>query len=78
MTISARRHIASTIGSNIRARREALGMTQRDLAKKLDTNEMAISRWELGKHRPSAEHEVKLADALFDGDTAALYMETAA
>lgn len=78
MTTHVRRHIASTIGANIRARRETLGWTQRDLALKLDTDAMAVSRWECGRHRPSAEHEDLLAAALFDGDLSALYMERAA
>ena len=78
MATHARQHLASTIGANVKAGREAMGMTQRDLANRLDTDSMSISRWETGRHRPSASHEVKLAEALFGGDLSALYMERAA
>jgi transcriptional regulator with XRE-family HTH domain len=64
------------IGRNIRAGRDAKGMTQRELALALDVDTMQISRWENGRHRPSAGAEVELAQILFDGDLVRLYQAT--
>lgn len=78
MTTHAKRHTASTVGQNIKAARTAKGWTQRELAGQLDTDTLSVSRWERGANRPSAIHEAKLADLLFGGDVAALYMAAAA
>lgn len=48
-----------SIGTRIRARRENLGFTQKELAARIDVTEQLISLWELDRRSPSAE---KLAD----------------
>ena len=51
--------------------REAMGLTQRELARKLGVSKMTVSRWECGRMRPSpdaAESVLKLkAEARRDG-----------
>ncbi len=42
----------STLGSRIRSAREALGMTQVDLANALGKNQVTISNWETDRHIP--------------------------
>lgn len=54
-----------SIGERIRARRQALGLTQVEVAQRnpnLDSN--LISRWERGLNVPSAASMVELAEAL--------------
>jgi len=38
----------------LRSLREALGLTQQELARKIGVNKLTISRWERGELRPSA------------------------
>jgi transcriptional regulator with XRE-family HTH domain len=45
---------ATTLGHHLRARREALGLTQTDLAQKAGFTQAAISAWELGLRTPGA------------------------
>lgn len=73
-TSRASGHLATTIGANIRARREAAGLTQRALARRLVGVEttMTVSRWERGRHSPSGANLGALADAL-DCDIADFY-----
>jgi putative transcriptional regulator len=40
-------------GEEIKLARELLGMTQAELAKRLDTHIMTISKWERGERKPS-------------------------
>lgn len=49
---------------NIRAYREAAGLRQSDLAKKLDVDQTAVSNWELGKAKPLRKYHKKLAKLL--------------
>lgn len=59
-------------GARIKAARKAKGMTQNDLAEKLDVTFQAVSSWEQGKFIPDSDHLPALAreldlslDALF-------------
>jgi transcriptional regulator with XRE-family HTH domain len=47
---------ASIFGQNIRKARDEKGMTQRELAAKLDTDAVLVSKWERGIHRPNDEN----------------------
>lgn len=49
---------------NIRIYREAAGLRQSDLAKKLDVDQTAVSNWELGKSKPLRKYHKKLAKLL--------------
>lgn len=70
--------IAGTVGRNISAARKAKGLTQHQLAVLLGTgDQMTISRWERGEHRPSDENLIRVARAL-NVDVAQLFMERAA
>jgi putative transcriptional regulator len=40
----------------IKKERVRRGFTQRQLAQKLDTSEMTVSRWERGEHLPRPRH----------------------
>jgi transcriptional regulator with XRE-family HTH domain len=61
MTSQAPGAFATTIGQNIRAARKAAGMTQRQLANKLDTDPVLVSKWERARHRPNDENLFALA-----------------
>lgn len=50
-------------------------MTQRELAVELDTDVMQVSRWERGKHLPSAHFAALLAHLFFGGDDSRLYVD---
>ena len=52
------------IGERIRALRTALGMTQGDLAKKMNVTDKAVSKWERGLSRPDIDSIPKLAEVL--------------
>ena len=57
--------MADTIGSRIRAAREAKGLTQGQLARAVDAPDArTVWRWESGKSTPSVDMLTKLADAL--------------
>lgn len=53
--------VTDPIALNIRAKRRALDITQRQLALDLGIPEMTVSRWELGKNEPSTPHLRALA-----------------
>lgn len=53
-----------TVGSRIRAFREAAGMTQAQLAEKVGMSEPAIRLYELGKRHPRQEAVSLIAEAL--------------
>lgn len=50
--------------SAIRARRRELGLTQIELAARLETNRQTIANWESGRTRPSLKLMQKLAVSL--------------
>ena len=52
------------IGNNVRTRREAAGMTQVDLAKRVDAIQSTISGIETGERQPSVDMLLRLAWAL--------------
>lgn len=52
------------IGEIIKTGRECLGMTQEDLAEKLDVSRQAVSKWELGASIPSPENLHMLEEVL--------------
>lgn len=57
---------AAHIGTRLRARREELDLTRRELAREMDglATENDIYRWESGKHRPQDDTLAALARAL--------------
>jgi transcriptional regulator with XRE-family HTH domain len=46
------RQIKQIIGENIRARRDALGLSRRELGRRIDADQTMIYKWEKGMHRP--------------------------
>jgi transcriptional regulator with XRE-family HTH domain len=57
--------LAVRIGRNIAAAREALGVSQRELARRVGASPAIASMWESGQHAPGAEFLLALSDALF-------------
>jgi len=60
---------ATWVGSRIRQTRERLGLSQGELARRLDKTQTAVSYWESGKRSPSLEILLDLA-RIFDKDVA--------
>lgn len=56
--------IRRRFGENVRARRRALGLTQRQFAERIDTDAFQVSRWERGVVRPTDVTLARLAEAL--------------
>jgi transcriptional regulator with XRE-family HTH domain len=54
----------SDIGQAIQRRRKALGLTQEDLAKRLNTSGATVNRWEGGRRGIKADHLQEIASAL--------------
>lgn len=54
----------SEIGNKIKIRRNALGITQKDLAKIMNVSNQLISKWETGESVPSLEYLDALCKAL--------------
>lgn len=52
------------LGQNIKKYRKELGLTQTDLAKRVDAIQTDVHRWEAGKVTPSIESLKKLAKSL--------------
>lgn len=52
------------LGRRIRARRDAIGLTQEKLARACGVSRAAVAQWESGVTRPSLDNLVKAADAL--------------
>lgn len=61
MTSQAANQIVTTIGRNIRDARLSAGLTQRELAIRLNLDIRAVSRWERGGITPSRENLAKLS-----------------
>lgn len=60
-----------SVGRRIRALRERAGLTQEDLAERMEVSRQAVSKWEANLSRPSAENLIRLAK-LLDVDLAEL------
>jgi transcriptional regulator with XRE-family HTH domain len=50
------------LGSRIREERERLGLSQDELAERMDISRQAVSKWETGKSYPDIETILKLSD----------------
>ena len=55
-------NLKSQIGVNIALQRKRLGMTQLELAEKLNYSDKAVSKWERGESVPDVLTLVQLAD----------------
>jgi len=53
-----------TLGERIKAKRESLGMTQRDVAKTMDLDSSDISRYETDRNAPELDTFIRLCRAL--------------
>ena len=56
-----RRQVTRWLGRQLRARREALGLSTRAVARELGTSHALVIRWEAGHHAPHVETLVDLA-----------------
>lgn len=54
----------NTMGEMIAARRKALGMTQKELAAKMNVTDKAVSKWERGLAFPDINSVPRLAEVL--------------
>ena len=52
------------IGENIRAARKKAGVSQKELAERLQGHQKDISRWENGAHIPTVEMLIKICREL--------------
>ncbi len=52
------------LGENIKKARKAAGVTQKELAERLQVYQKDISRWETGVRTPSAEYIIQICKAL--------------
>lgn len=68
--------MAQLTGQNLRAARDARGLTQKEVADEIGVSPMDVSRWETGRVEPGPLYRSLLADLFFDGRVAALYEET--
>jgi len=59
--------LAAEFGKRLRALREERGLTQRELAKRIDAEIPQISRYETGSYMPNAETLLAIADVLHVG-----------
>jgi transcriptional regulator with XRE-family HTH domain len=55
---------AEKTGKLIRNKRQALGMSQKDLAEVLNISDKAVSKWERGKTFPDISMLIPLSEAL--------------
>lgn len=53
-----------SLGTRIRAQRESLGFTQKELAARVDVTEQLVSLWELDRRSPSVEKLAELSNIL--------------
>lgn len=54
----------TTLGERIRSAREAIELSQADLARTLGLTRAAVSLWEIGTSTPSVDNLTRIADAL--------------
>ena len=74
MTSQTTGSLVTTVARNVKAGRLASNRTQRDVAEAVGVDQMVVSKWERGRHRPSDENMVRLA-ALYEVPVAWLYTE---
>ena len=53
-----------TLGQRIRERREALGLSQEQVAEKMGVSRQAVGKWESDDARPSTDNLLRLAALL--------------
>ena len=53
------------IGKNIKSNRTKLGITQEELAEKINVTRQAVSNWENGKTEPDIETLTKIAQIFY-------------
>jgi transcriptional regulator with XRE-family HTH domain len=61
------------LGESLKTARKAAGMTQKELADRLQVYQKDISRWENGERTPSIETFAKICEEL--GDSADVILE---
>lgn len=66
-----------TIGTNLRHLREELGLTQEQVADKMDVTFQAVSSWERDEYKPDIDKLIRLAE-LYDVSVSALVEEKTA
>lgn len=71
MTSQAAKGPGTILATNIKVARAGKGWTQRELAAKLGTDQLAVSRWERGENSPSDSNLMRLCEAL--GQTVAWF-----
>ena len=57
-------HLAARLANTIAAHRSALGLSQAELAERMDISAKTVSGFERGRHLPSLVTLVRLAEAL--------------
>ncbi len=65
-------HLYRTWGSGIAKRRAELGLTQQQLAERVEVEQQAVSKWELGLTAPRNDIKLRLA-AVFGVDANELF-----
>lgn len=55
---------AQPLAARLAALRQRRGLTQRQLAARLDCSHVQVARWETGKHEPTVATLRRLAEAL--------------
>ena len=65
----------ATIGANIDLKITQLGKTNREIGEAMGATEHQVWRWRRGKVKPSDRYMAALAEILFDGDIAAMYVD---
>lgn len=64
MPSQAERHLKAIIAANLKAARDAAGLTQLQLASRAGTDPMNISRWERARVMPTTDNLAGVAAAL--------------
>lgn len=75
MTSQPPRQIKTIVGHNLRAARDTLAMTQREVGEAIGATPNDVARWEAGRVEPGSKYRQELARVLFDGDLSAMYRE---